>query len=156
MSGMTKFFFSSRRRHTRCADVTGVQTCALPIWPGLARMSPSTSGDRRIHTDTREWIALAAIDLLMKTSSLQSVRGVRHPKQLAGVSLISSYVCRIAHAAAVLFIIRRASVQFSQDGGEAAQLRPSKHAHGEVGHLDYYRLEPHRMPADCSRRTLVR
>src|SRR3546814_10938119 len=30
------FFFSSRRRHTRCALVTGVQTCALPISPGLA------------------------------------------------------------------------------------------------------------------------
>src|SRR3546814_9456208 len=29
------FFFSSRRRHTRCALVTGVQTCALPIsWIG--------------------------------------------------------------------------------------------------------------------------
>src|SRR3546814_4228914 len=27
------FFFSSRRRHTRCALVTGVQTCALPICP---------------------------------------------------------------------------------------------------------------------------
>src|SRR3546814_2274864 len=29
-------FFSSRRRHTRCALVTGVQTCALPIsgWAG--------------------------------------------------------------------------------------------------------------------------
>src|SRR3546814_1816034 len=26
------FLFSSRRRHTRCALVTGVQTCALPIW----------------------------------------------------------------------------------------------------------------------------
>src|SRR3546814_8565528 len=26
------FFVSSRRRHTRCALVTGVQTCALPIW----------------------------------------------------------------------------------------------------------------------------
>src|SRR3546814_3099606 len=25
------FFFSSRRRHTICALVTGVQTCALPI-----------------------------------------------------------------------------------------------------------------------------
>src|SRR3546814_16997978 len=25
------FFLSSRRRHTRCALVTGVQTCALPI-----------------------------------------------------------------------------------------------------------------------------
>src|SRR3546814_7338477 len=27
----TTVFFSSRRRHTRCALVTGVQTCALPI-----------------------------------------------------------------------------------------------------------------------------
>src|SRR3546814_3009648 len=26
------FFFSSRKRHTRCAFVTGFQTCALPIW----------------------------------------------------------------------------------------------------------------------------
>src|SRR3546814_4821687 len=26
------FFLSSRRRHTRCALVTGVQTCALPIY----------------------------------------------------------------------------------------------------------------------------
>src|SRR3546814_3346510 len=29
---LLSFFFSSRRRHTRCALVTGVQTCALPIW----------------------------------------------------------------------------------------------------------------------------
>src|SRR3546814_6052443 len=35
---MVVFFFSSRRRHTRCALVTGVQTCALPIW------SPPRSG----------------------------------------------------------------------------------------------------------------
>src|SRR3546814_20276661 len=28
-------FFSSRRRHTRCALVTGVQTCALPIFIGI-------------------------------------------------------------------------------------------------------------------------
>src|SRR3546814_8125271 len=31
-SAVICFFFSSRRRHTRCALVTGVQTCALPIW----------------------------------------------------------------------------------------------------------------------------
>src|SRR3546814_7747945 len=29
------FFFSSRRRHTRCALVTGVQTCALPCYTPL-------------------------------------------------------------------------------------------------------------------------
>src|SRR3546814_2048120 len=31
MKNKLYFFFSSRRRHTRCALVTGVQTCALPI-----------------------------------------------------------------------------------------------------------------------------
>src|SRR5436309_5315403 len=33
--GAPVFFFSSRRRHTRF-HVTGVQTCALPISPGLS------------------------------------------------------------------------------------------------------------------------
>src|SRR3546814_10539665 len=32
MFHLVLFFFSSRRRHTRCALLTGVQTCALPIW----------------------------------------------------------------------------------------------------------------------------
>src|SRR3546814_5061623 len=31
------FFFSSRRRHTSCALVTGVQTCALPICEAATR-----------------------------------------------------------------------------------------------------------------------
>ena len=30
--GWSFFFFSSRRRHTRYISVTGVQTCALPIY----------------------------------------------------------------------------------------------------------------------------
>src|SRR3546814_13617060 len=37
------FFFSSRRRHTRCALVTGVQTCALPI-SKVGRESRTTFG----------------------------------------------------------------------------------------------------------------
>src|SRR3546814_1249323 len=32
------FFFSCRRRHTRCALVTGVQTCALPILPWAGQL----------------------------------------------------------------------------------------------------------------------
>src|SRR3546814_2775233 len=36
------FFFSSRRRHTRCALVTGVQTCALPI---LNDMNKAENGE---------------------------------------------------------------------------------------------------------------
>src|SRR3546814_7095858 len=47
---MLLFFFSSRRRHTICALVTGVQTCALPISP------PSRRG---------LWIALAVVAVLL-------------------------------------------------------------------------------------------
>src|SRR3546814_14850222 len=36
----SQFFFSSIRRHTRCALVTGVQTCALPIFRSA---NPNTS-----------------------------------------------------------------------------------------------------------------
>src|SRR3546814_4755782 len=49
------FFFSSRRRHTRCALVTGVQTCALPISPrhdgGCVerRAARSLSGRRHVR-----------------------------------------------------------------------------------------------------------
>src|SRR3546814_8906010 len=35
---MFLFFFSSRRRHTSCALVTGVQTCALPIFEQISDM----------------------------------------------------------------------------------------------------------------------
>src|SRR3546814_5974178 len=41
------FFFSSRRRHTRCALVTGVQTCALPISHGFApSLAPADAAPR--------------------------------------------------------------------------------------------------------------
>src|SRR3546814_2136347 len=55
--GGSVFFFSSRRRHTRCALVTGVQTCALPIWsdrlqgqpgPTFSRRCPSPKGLQRL------------------------------------------------------------------------------------------------------------
>src|SRR3546814_533873 len=44
MARFVCFFFSSRRRHTTCALVTGVQTCALPIY--LVR-SPERAARRR-------------------------------------------------------------------------------------------------------------
>src|SRR3546814_11423624 len=55
-------FFSSRRRHTRCALVTGVQTCALPIyWPmrsttsaGAGRSSSSATARSAASNSTRD------------------------------------------------------------------------------------------------------
>src|SRR3546814_2250114 len=55
------FFFSSRRRHTRCALVTGVQTCALPILTRAARANPAlrdtTPLAERGPSDVRDLIA---------------------------------------------------------------------------------------------------
>src|SRR3546814_8286571 len=44
------FFFSSRRRHTRCALVTGVQTCALPISLALCAVAENDP-KRKSSTD---------------------------------------------------------------------------------------------------------
>src|SRR3546814_20305004 len=43
---MFSVFVSSRRRHTRCALVTGVQTCALPIYLPGARGEPAADRGR--------------------------------------------------------------------------------------------------------------
>src|SRR3546814_10166054 len=68
------FFFASRRRHTRCALVTGVQTCALPIsisppeelrWLEYAgrlqtRSRNVTATEAAPHTGARLWSAALA------------------------------------------------------------------------------------------------
>src|SRR3546814_7923880 len=54
------FFFSSRRRHTRCALVTGVQTCALPIY--ALKVRASHQANEIAHDDTRRQISFAEWD----------------------------------------------------------------------------------------------
>src|SRR3546814_8523458 len=60
------FFFSSRRRHTRCALVTGVQTCALPIYAQgdsvrrrAALPRPFRDGDRGQAGADHQWCGRA-------------------------------------------------------------------------------------------------
>src|SRR3546814_10610979 len=48
---MVIYFFSSRRRHTRCALVTGVQTCALPILAGKAERRQVLGGSLVVIED---------------------------------------------------------------------------------------------------------
>src|SRR3546814_17005787 len=60
---MFMFFFSSRRRHTRCALVTGVQTCALPIYAAAADPAAATTALATISTTARA--ALADVRLLL-------------------------------------------------------------------------------------------
>src|SRR3546814_3250028 len=55
-------FFSSRRRHTRCALVTGVQTWALPISVGLR------PGDHRRREQTRKKTAQLWLERMKESS----------------------------------------------------------------------------------------
>src|SRR3546814_9781517 len=70
------FFFSSRRRHTRCALVTGVQTCALPIWGmrlvltvprAVARALQLTDGEA-VHVHSVGDFSVAELDALLQQS----------------------------------------------------------------------------------------
>src|SRR3546814_10691379 len=67
------FFFSSRRRHTRCALVTGVQTCALPISCILTltiiHSSRTTDGFRPIRIVVDGGTLQARIEQLVSVSS---------------------------------------------------------------------------------------
>src|SRR3546814_1262229 len=61
------FFFSSRRRHTRCALVTGVQTCALPIYPWIAALFALAA-----------WVGITGALHLDGLSDLADARGAAH------------------------------------------------------------------------------
>src|SRR3546814_3604541 len=76
------FFFSSRRRHTRCALVTGVQTCALPIFGQLT--AGFSLGDAYRRTDRLQIQYGVRVDANRFTSrpglnpQLESLFGVRN------------------------------------------------------------------------------
>src|SRR3546814_16194278 len=58
------FFVSSRRRHTRCALVTGVQTCALPISCCLVGLGGHGIAIRRFRKISAEFeLAYPPLDL---------------------------------------------------------------------------------------------
>src|SRR3546814_3056173 len=65
------FFFSSRRRHTRCALVTGVQTCALPISPAFAGVT--------------KHLRLAAMALLCLVATPASAERIKDLGNFAGI-----------------------------------------------------------------------
>src|SRR3546814_1002728 len=72
------FFFSSRRRHTRCALVTGVQTCALPICNthhiGVAHIGMSR--DQLLDLDRGHVDATALDDFLQSRMEDEAAIGI--------------------------------------------------------------------------------
>src|SRR3546814_16857869 len=79
------FFFSSRRRHTRCALVTGVQTCALPIWH---LPDPQSRHDREAEAAARlmAWI----VPLVPLVGAAAVVMSRRRPHVAATVAVTAA------------------------------------------------------------------
>src|SRR3546814_3789595 len=90
------FCFSSRRRHTSCAVVTGVQTCALPIcWfkvnflgeGGGKSVRCEVSGGDPGYTETAKMLAESALSLAF--DKLPNISGCVTPAQAMGDALIA-------------------------------------------------------------------
>src|SRR3546814_1254221 len=69
------FFFSSRRRHTRCALVTGVQTCALPILVSFLDFEKPIAALQARVTELRETADEGALDIDAEIQRLQARSG---------------------------------------------------------------------------------
>src|SRR3546814_17369740 len=72
------FFFSSRRRHTRCALVTGVQTCALPICRKIPATSIRGNGLGRPAPSERVLIAQFPV-----TARRDAEHALKHSREIA-------------------------------------------------------------------------
>src|SRR3546814_2278447 len=75
------FFFSSRRRHTRCALVTGVQTCALPISRRLGQVLGLDAPDMdaiagvTAPPTTEHWVPVLFVSSSMPVTTLRTYAG---------------------------------------------------------------------------------
>src|SRR3546814_2035504 len=97
------FFFSSRRRHTRCALVTGVQTCALPILLGkvavetrsgkrgdMARIVMKFGGTSMAGTERIRTVARLVAREVANGNEVAVVRSEEHTSELQSL-MRSSY-----------------------------------------------------------------
>src|SRR3546814_7909745 len=87
------FFVSSRRRHTRCALVTGVQTCALPIsrsdrFDMALNVGFSQPGLDSLCRVLESWVA----HFLGTRVSIQPVQQIRSEARRVGTECVST--CR--------------------------------------------------------------
>src|SRR3546814_5461744 len=110
---MFSFFFSSRRRHTRCALVTGVQTCALPIFCCSRRRAEKLYICDYVHIlrRPRPSTATDAGALAFTGFQLSSGWQAHHPRtSLEDHSGRRELLGRRSECSSALFLTRRADV----------------------------------------------
>src|SRR3546814_6047496 len=102
-------FFSSRRRHTRCALVTGVQTCALPIWLFKRLGDPVRAGETIAIVQSRDAAQIAAERVAADARSTLAQKNLHREKTLLDQKVSARVDYERAQAEAAAAEIGRAS-----------------------------------------------
>src|SRR3546814_6206281 len=116
-------FFSSRRRHTMCALVTGVQTCALPISASgfSAAAASSTARSRRaLRISVRS--GCTSIPGCAATHSVIGIIGEQTIAPAFGIEL-GAFACAPVRGA---FDTQRVRIGFAQDLADVLALSPPR------------------------------
>src|SRR3546814_7635175 len=128
------FFFSSRRRHTRCALVTGVQTCALPIYTldphhTFARFALSHFGFSTFHGQFNATSGTATLDLAKKGGGVDVSIDVR--SIATGVDKLDAHLLGADFFDAAKYpTITFKSNDFAFDGDQLASVTGALTMHG--------------------------
>src|SRR3546814_13435565 len=104
------FFFSSRRRHTSCALVTGVQTCALPIV--ILQQKPETIADfKKLDRFDMNDAVESMMRSLKRNGTEYSDMLIKGPEMLAmGRLVLDPYSATLYSSSPQLFAADRQSV----------------------------------------------
>src|SRR3546814_7722926 len=124
------FFFSSRRRHTRCALVTGVQTCALPIssvrlslWGAIAGNTTNSFGRTPMKQSRILLAAVITAAFAAPVAHAQSQTDAAQAEQAAKQAQESAEAADAAATAA------EAQAEAAEDQAQAAEDRKRTRLH---------------------------
>src|SRR3546814_13966255 len=108
------FFFSSRRRHTRGALVTGVQTCALPIWREARRLNPASASTRSPQSVMPAKAGISGQEVTALLNQTPAFAGVTTRSKVARLMFTFLLIVQTLVAASLVTVIL---MQRSEGGG---------------------------------------
>src|SRR3546814_3308846 len=108
------FFFSSRRRHTRCALVTGVQTCALPIFFVAAVLAAGLAVSLLQDVGFREARQLDVIGWVLAGMAVVAVVVVTRQAPSWGFTSIPTVLGALVGGASIVLFLRRSVGQIGR------------------------------------------